>query len=163
MLHLDCIKLTALHLCYNLTAWNWQIFTCATTWLHETDSSLHVLQLDCLELTALHLCFSMRLTTGKISQATGNFRSFLLILRSHHYTDHYVTFRLVHFCTSEEPKELKKSLVVILRQPGDQPTHASHFRWITVKQARPHSLYATLKIVYIRWTNQTSDSKLLSF
>ena len=123
VLHLDCMELTALHLCYNMTAWNWQLFTCATTWLHETDSSSHVLQLNCLELTALHLSFSMQLTTGKLSQETGDIRSFLLILKSHHYTDHYVTFRLVHFCTSEEWKELKKSLEVILRQPGDQPTN----------------------------------------
>ena len=179
----DCMG-TVLHLCYNLTAWNWQLFTCATTLLQENSSS-SVLQLDCMGST-LHLCnkltarkhlftcattwlhgkqlftcaFSCNWQQGKSARKMATLALSFLFWGAI-ITVIIVTFRLGHFCTNEESEGLKKSLEVILHQPGDQPTHASHFHWITVKQARPQGLYATLKIVYIQRTNQTSDSKLL--
>ena len=150
---------TALHLCYNLTAWE-QLFTCATSWLHEIDSSSPVLQLDCMENSFFTCAFSCNWQQGKSARKMATLALSFLFWGAI-ITVIIVTFRLGHFCTNEESEGLKKSLEVILHQPGDQPTHASHFHWITVKQARPQGLYATLKIVYIQRTNQTSDSKLL--
>ena len=178
VLHLDCMELTALHLCYNMTAWNWQLFTYATTWLHETDSSSHVLQLDCMKLTALHMCYNLtawnwqRFTwaspcnwqQGNSARKPATFALSFLFWR---VIITLTIMLLLDWYTSAQvrnEKNWKSPLrLFCVSQETNQPTHASHFRWITVKQARPHSLYATLKIVYVRWTNQTSDSKLLSF
>ena len=124
-------------MCYNLTAWNWQCFTWASPCNWQQGNSARkpaTFALSFLFWRVIITLTIMLLLDWYTSAQVRNEKNWKSPLRL--------------FCVSQET---------------NQPTHASHFRWITVKQARPHSLYATLKIVYVRWTNQTSDSKLLPF